>query len=190
MNRREFLLATGAVAGSLLLPAVGHAADWDSLWLQPRKLELVRSETGETVSASFWTDGKLDRAGYAKICHVLRDVQDNQAVQMDLELLNLLYSAQGWLQLHGFNAQLIINSGFRTFRTNKRLQEAGIPAATRSYHLYGKAVDFRMAGVPQDYASKLLGWFKQGGVGVYTSRHGKGFIHADTGPRRTWAKKL
>jgi uncharacterized protein YcbK (DUF882 family) len=190
MNRRQFLFAAGASAAALLLPSVGHASDWKDLWNQPRKLNLVRSETGETVSASFWTDGRLDMAGYTKICNLLRDVSDKQAVQMDPGLLNLLYGALGWFELHGVSTHLIINSGFRTFRTNKRLQEAGIPAASRSYHLYGKAADFRIAGVTPDYAAKLLAWFQQGGVGVYSSKHGNGFIHADTGPRRTWAKKL
>lgn len=190
MNRRDFLLAAGAGAASLVLPAAAHASDWGDLWRQPRKLDLVRSETGETVSASFWADGRLDPVGYTKICQLLRDVRDNQAVQMDPGLLNLLYGALGWLQLHGIKTHLIINSGFRTFRTNKWLQESGIPAASKSYHLYGKAADFLIAGATPEYASRLLSWFQQGGVGVYSSRHGKGFIHADTGPRRTWAKKL
>lgn len=190
MNRRQFLLAAIAGAASLAMPAATHASDWSEMWRQPRKLDLVRKETGEKVSTSFWTDGRLDVAGYSRICHLLRDVRDNQAVQMDPALLNLLYGTLGWFQLHNIKTHLVINSGFRTFRTNRWLQESGVPAASRSYHLYGKAADFQIAGVSPEYAAKLLAWFHQGGIGVYRSRHGKGFIHADTGPRRTWTKTL
>ena len=71
-----------------------------------------------------------------------------------------------------------VNSTCRSKAHNAR-----VGGATHSYHLTGRAVDFRIAGnvkaVSQFLLSKkTVGGFKHYGFGVF---------HIDTGPRRTWA---
>jgi Peptidase M15 len=64
-----------------------------------------------------------------------------------------------------------------------RAHNARVGGASRSYHLTGQAVDFRIAGNPKAVSrflldKKTVGGFKHYGFGVF---------HIDTGPRRTWA---
>ena len=73
-----------------------------------------------------------------------------------------------------FNAKITITSGFRSVAHNGR-----IGGATRSRHLAGKAVDFRVAAVSpravQEFARELGFGSNFGGLGL-----GKTFTHIDT----------
>lgn len=70
-----------------------------------------------------------------------------------------------------YNTPVIINSGYRTYMWNKKVN-----GAEKSYHMMGLAADIRVKGVPcKDVAlkaSELLG--KTGGVICYTN-----FVHVD-----------
>jgi hypothetical protein len=71
-----------------------------------------------------------------------------------------------------------VNSTCRSKAHNAR-----VGGASRSYHLTGQAVDFRIAGNPKAVSQFLLGKKTVGGFKHY----GFGVFHIDTGPRRTWA---
>jgi hypothetical protein len=71
-----------------------------------------------------------------------------------------------------------VNSTCRSKTHNAR-----VGGASRSYHLTGQAVDFRIAGNPKAVSQFLLGKKTVGGLKHY----GFGVFHIDTGPRRTWA---
>jgi hypothetical protein len=73
---------------------------------------------------------------------------------------------------------LRVNSTCRSKRHN-----AKVGGATRSYHLTGSAVDFRISGAVQPVLDFLTGKRTVGGLKHY----GFGVFHIDTGPRRTWA---
>ena len=60
-----------------------------------------------------------------------------------------------------------------------------VGGASRSYHLTGDAVDFRIGGNIAAVSKFLLGKKAVGGFKHY----GFGLFHIDTGPRRTWASK-
>jgi hypothetical protein len=64
-----------------------------------------------------------------------------------------------------------------------KAHNAAVGGATRSYHLIGKAVDFRVPGHFREILSFLTGLRAVGGLKHY----GGGVFHIDTGPRRTWA---
>jgi Peptidase M15 len=76
---------------------------------------------------------------------------------------------------------------FGTVRVNStcrsKAHNARVGGASRSYHLTGQAVDFRIAGNPKAVSQFLLGKKTVGGFKHY----GFGVFHIDTGPRRTWA---
>lgn len=176
--RRDVLKQIAACALAACLPIHLFAEDF---WSEPRELWLVRHETGEQMRAVYWADGGLDVTGFSQICHVLRDVRANQTVQMQLTLLDIMRAIQGWLEMNGFAQPIMVNSGYRTHETNALLRREG--AARNSMHLYGRAADIWIPGVPPSYLARLALHLQSGGVGFYPS---KGFVHIDTGRIRTW----
>lgn len=78
-----------------------------------------------------------------------------------------------------FGKPMIITSGYRTPAHNK-----ACGGAAYSQHLYGRAADFKIAGVGPDtvaaYAETLLPG--RGGIGVYPPKAGRaeGWVHIDT----------
>lgn len=78
-----------------------------------------------------------------------------------------------------FGKPLTITSGYRTPGHNK-----ACGGAAYSQHLYGRAADFKIAGVGPDtvaaYAEQLLPG--RGGIGVYPPKAGRagGWVHVDT----------
>ena len=78
-----------------------------------------------------------------------------------------------------FGKALIITSAYRTPAHNK-----ACGGAAYSQHLYGRAADFKIAGVGPDtvaaYAETLLP--DRGGIGVYPPKAGRaeGWVHIDT----------
>lgn len=85
---------------------------------------------------------------------------------------------------HTFGSRHVrIISGFRHPKYNTMLRKKGREVAKKSQHTLGHAVDFNLAGVS---IKDLYPWLLRthdGGVGVY--RH-SGFVHIDTGRKRTW----
>ena len=59
----------------------------------------------------------------------------------------------------------------------------GRQVARDSQHTHGNAVDFRVAGVPVHTLRQFVRQRRLGGVGYYPKSQ---FVHADTGPSRTW----
>jgi uncharacterized protein YcbK (DUF882 family) len=89
-------------------------------------------------------------------------------------------------------ARIELVSGFRSPKLNEALRKKGHHVASHSQHSLGHALDFRV--VPDGETEPLdplalaaevrgLGW--SGGVGVYVAATDR-FVHADTGPLRTW----
>ena len=78
-----------------------------------------------------------------------------------------------------FGKPLTITSAYRTPAHNK-----ACGGAAYSQHLYGRAADFKIAGVGPDtvaaYAETLLSG--RGGIGVYPPKAGRatGWVHIDT----------
>lgn len=193
MERRDFLKAMLAGSALLALPNASQAfmvsnqddlAGTESLglgsfWDRPRTLWMQRTTTGEVIRANYWENGSMNREGYIQCCQLLRDVRASQTVQMDMQLLNLLYGIQGWLALNNVQLPIMVHSGYRTVGTNANIEGA----AKNSMHLYGKAVDLHFPNVPSRYLAELSTRFQGGGVGFYPD---KGFVHVDTGRIRQW----
>ena len=93
---------------------------------------------------------------------------------VDEELVSILQK----IRQH-FGKPLTITSGYRTPGHNK-----SCGGAAYSQHLYGRAADFKIAGIAPDvvaaYAETLLP--DRGGIGVYPPKTGRaeGWVHIDT----------
>ena len=95
-------------------------------------------------------------------------------VFVDEELVSILQKIR-----EHFGKPLTITSAYRTPAHNKT---SG--GAAYSQHLYGRAADFKIAGIAPDvvaaYAETLLP--DRGGIGVYPPKTGRaeGWVHIDT----------
>jgi len=123
-------------------------------------------------------DGAAPLSAHFKVrefaCH-----DGSDPVFLDSELVELLEAIRGH-----FGAPVTITSGFRTAAYNARIPHA----SAHSQHLYGRAADFRVAGVSVEdaaaYAETLLPG--RGGIGRYPARSDRpnGWVHIDTRPTK------
>ena len=83
-----------------------------------------------------------------------------------------------------FGRPVVITSGYRTAAHNK-----SVGGAAYSQHLYGRAADIRVQGIPVEqlaaYAETCLPG--TGGIGRYPPRAGRavGWVHVDTRPAKS-----
>jgi uncharacterized protein YcbK (DUF882 family) len=163
-----------------------QALDMD-FWLKPRTLSVIRPQSGERASVLYWRDGQVIDAAYQELCHLMRDVNGKETAPIDPKLFETLWGTQAFVARYGIDQPLEILSGFRTARSNSRLIEQGVPAARQSLHVKGMAADIRIANLNAEVLGGLVRSFRQGGVGFYYRSGPKGgWIHADTGLKRTW----
>ncbi|NML59970.1 YcbK family protein [Massilia sp. RP-1-19] len=208
LTRRDFLHRGLAAAGVLSVPLVGaskaiaatpatdiapppdlfdaQALDID-FWLRPRILNVTRPASGEKAKLLYWKDGEVIDSAYQELCHLMRDVNGKETAPIDPKLFDTLWGAQAFIERYGMVQPLEILSGYRTAKSNARLIEQGIPAARQSLHLHGKAADVRIASLNPEVLGELVRSFRQGGVGFYYRASASGgWIHADTGVKRSW----
>lgn len=150
-------------------------------WSRPRELWLRRQGTSDEVRVVYWKDGKLLSEGYWAACSLLRDVRANVMTAIDPTVLDVLRGISGYYQAWNWPHPIVATSGYRTANTNDKLSKEG--AAKNSMHLFGKAVDLFVPGIPSTDIGKLGQYLQQGGVGFYPDR---GFTHLDTGKLRSW----
>src|SRR5450830_738010 len=151
-----------------------QALDMD-FWLKPRTLAVIRPQSGERARVLYWKDGEVIDSAYQELCHIMRDVNGKETAAIDPKLFETLWGNQTFV------------SGYRTARSNTKLIEQGVPAARQSLHIEGKAADIRIANLNAEVLGGLVRSFRQGGVGFYYRAGPKGgWIHADTGLKRTW----
>jgi uncharacterized protein YcbK (DUF882 family) len=155
----------------------------EEFWSQPRSLNLVRKETRERLNVVYWKEGKLIPEAYWRVCALLRDTRQGLMTGMDPRVLDILRGVQGYYDQVKWSYPLVVTSGFRTKKTNDSLVLEG--AAKNSMHLYGRAVDLYIPGVPPADLARLGLYFRGGGVGFYPK---KGFVHLDTGNFRFWSR--
>lgn len=156
-------------------------------WLKPRTIAITRPASGEKARLLYWKDGEMIDAAYQELCHLLRDVNGKETAPIDPKLLETLWGTQAFVARYGIESPVEILSGYRTPASNKRLIEQGVPAARQSLHMLGRAADVRIPNLNAEVLGGLVRSFRQGGVGYYYRNTAQGgWIHADTGLKRTW----
>ncbi|MGZ9136268.1 MAG: YcbK family protein [Candidatus Deferrimicrobiaceae bacterium] len=182
-DRRTILKA--AAGGALLLlsgkpfPRVASAGTASPA--PEGRLSLFHTHTGERLSVAYRNgSGEYRPEAVSSLNHFLRCHYNQQVTEMDLRVVDFLHAVDGSL---GGQNEIHIISGFRSPEYNEKLHREGRGVARSSYHLLGKAIDFRIPGKSlaalRDAALRL----REGGVGYYP---GAGFVHIDSGRFRTW----
>ena len=181
-------LAPSGAAGMDPPPDIFDAQALDlEFWLKPRVLSVVRPQSGERARLLYWKDGEVIDSAYQELCHLMRDVNGKETAPIDPKLFETLWGTQAFIARYGIEQPLEILSGYRTAASNTKLIEAGVPAARQSLHIEGKAADIRIANLNAEVLGGLVRSFRQGGVGYYYRAGPRGgWIHADTGLKRTW----
>ncbi|MBI4509282.1 MAG: DUF882 domain-containing protein [Deltaproteobacteria bacterium] len=190
-----FLVAVRAHADPLPKKLAELAAKQESRTRQEgsrahaRKLSRLVGKKPEPVISlrNTWTDEVLvvpARKGYrvdpATWSRFLRCHHTNQARPMEARLVQVLIGAALAFQ----KSRVDIVSGYRAPKYNLTLRKKGHEVARNSQHVEGNAVDFRVPGVTTRALHRFVRAQRLGGVGIYRE---SAFVHADTGPIRSWA---
>lgn len=176
ISRRKFLAGCTAFAGSLITPSVFAAVSKQS----ERQLAFRHLHTGECGRIVYWAEGEYLAESMTEINHLLRDHRSGDSINMDRQLLDMLYSLQTRL---GKQGEFQIISAYRSPKTNEMLRSKSGGVAKRSLHMQGKAMDIRLPGTELKTLRKVAISLKSGGVGYYPKSK---FIHVDTGQPRYW----
>ena len=179
VGRRTFVATTLAAMTAMAAEPMRALASSSDRY----RLVIERMDTGEFAAAPFTINGtSLYWPGYKRLCAVLRDEHVSPRVgyvQIDVRTIEALWAVQRYLVRAGVDAPIVVHSGYRSPQTNALIEGA----ARYSLHMWGKAVDFHVPGVPLD---ELAGICRacpiSGGVGYYP----EGWVHLDTGPKRSW----
>jgi uncharacterized protein YcbK (DUF882 family) len=142
---------------------------------------LTVKRNGILFSVPFIENGSVNVEGYKKLCYICADIKDGKAAQMDPNLFYILAKTQYYLYFNqNIKSAIEINSGYRTFHTNSRLEGA----AKNSMHLHAKALDVKIQGVTPLQLAKIMRHFGARGIGIYDSH-----LHIDTWKIRAWLGK-
>lgn len=147
-----------------------------------RSISLYNTHTRETMQTTFYSNGLYNEKSLHRLNLFLRDHRQNEAVVMDRMLFTQMWAISKMLET---DSVFEIISGYRTAKTNEFLrgksENSGV--ARNSYHMLGRAVDFRIREVATHKVRDSAKLLKAGGVGYYNSSN---FVHIDTGDIRHW----
>lgn len=177
LNRRKVIMSGLFTLGATCVPSMAFATKANGT---PRKLHMNNLHTGEVLSTEYFDGKNYQFSELQKMNHLCRDFRQNESMNMDTRLFDQLSKIQ---QLIDCNNQVQIISGYRSPATNKMLSAKSNGVAKKSMHMRGKALDFRIEGVPLAEVRKAALSLKAGGVGYYSKSN---FIHIDTGRFRSW----
>ncbi len=183
VNRRGFLKGSvkvgGIAAAAMLIPE--HALAFGSGFFPvEKKLSLYNTHTGESLETVYYSRGERLLDSLSKINNIMRDHRSGEIMSIDAELLDTFY-----LLSERMNTQKAFHiiSAYRSPETNNMLRKSSSGVASKSMHMYGKAVDVRLPGSNLEELRDAALQLKRGGVGYYP---GSDFVHLDVGPYRYW----
>jgi uncharacterized protein YcbK (DUF882 family) len=177
--RREFLILGAMTTAAALDPSTAIAAV--NRLLKPRKrLSFYNLHTNEYLSICYCRHGEYDPEALKKIYYILRDHRTGDIKAIDSKLLDLLHTI--CLKTKSRSPVHVI-SGYRSRTTNSMLRQKTNGIASKSMHIYGKAIDFRIPGFSTRSLRDIAIQVQGGGVGYYPKPD---FVHVDVGRVRFW----
>jgi uncharacterized protein YcbK (DUF882 family) len=179
LSRRKFL-KIGAVISLATVTPGSALAGLRSAGEERRSLSLYNIHTGESLQTVYWADGDYIPGALQAIDVIMRDHRTGDVLAMDPGVLDLIHALKQKLQARG---PLHIISGYRSPKTNARLNRCSSGVAKNSFHMYGKAVDIRLPGCRLCRLRDVATALGIGGVGYYPKSR---FVHVDIGPVRSW----
>lgn len=184
-HRHPRLRALAPVFLEAALPNVGFLPD--NLGTVPEdgqkyELTLGRKYTGEIVNVVYRIGDTYIPEALDKLNQFLRDSHNQEVSNFDPRTFDLLHTVLAKLGKPGGVVDIV--SGYRSQETNDTLVESRTTNAARfSQHIYAKAVDVRVPGVPAPVLRDAALSLGAGGVGYYPKGQ---FVHIDVGPVRQW----
>ena len=169
-------LTAGIVLSSIAAVSQGYVAS------DARELSFYHTHTGKRLDVTYWQDGDYVPDALDDINHFLSDFRTGDTVEIDPELLDLIYDVRASL---GSDGVYEVISAYRSPKTNEMLRGRGANSgvAKKSQHLLGKAIDVRLRGVETTRLRDQAIALRRGGVGYYAQSD---FVHMDTGRVRRW----
>ena len=171
MTRRKFLQKSIVLGCSFVMPSWARE--------HTKRLRMYNIHTGEHLHALFWEDGRYIQEELQRIEYFLRDFRTDRCHTIDTNLLEYLYKVANLVDAK----EVLVISGYRAPQTNRYLRAHSTGVAKRSYHMQGKAIDFRLPHIPLWQVRNAALSIKRGGVGYYPKSN---FLHIDTGNPRYW----
>ncbi len=148
--------------------------------LRRRSLKFYALHTGESLTTTYWENGRYIPGELDRVNYILRDFRANEVKPIDPALLDLLTRIQHRL---GVNEPFQVISGYRSPVTNAMLHANSEGVAVHSLHLEGKAIDITLKGRSLEQLRGAALAQRSGGVGYYPKSD---FVHVDTGRIRFW----
>jgi uncharacterized protein YcbK (DUF882 family) len=125
-------------------------------------------------------DGTYIKSALRRINRVFGASYTLPRARISLRLIELLAHLRKELK----GGWIIISSGYRDPRYNRKLHDMGRTVAKSSLHQYGMAADLRIQGVKSKRIWSFMRERKLGGGGYY----GSPWMHVDSGPPRWWTQ--
>lgn len=175
IGRRGFLAASLTTMGLALVakPVLANPSS-------TRSLSLYNPNRLESLTIQYCADGWYNPDSLLQVNQFMRDPPTDEVIAMDPQLLDILFQLQ---QRAGASEPINVCSGYRSPATNASMRVEHRGVARNSYHMYGRAVDFRIPGHNLVHVRDIALSLQAGGVGYYGRSD---FIHVDTGPVRAW----
>lgn len=148
----------------------------------PKRLFFYNLHTEESLDIIYAKNNQYIPDATQAINHILRDFRTGEVEAIDLNLLDFLHAISQKLRLTSHKPIQII-SGYRSPQTNAMLAAKSGHVAKESYHVKGKALDFRVPSLELSQLRKVALSFRAGGVGYYPRPN---FLHIDVGDFRFW----
>jgi len=177
ITRRRFIGLGAAALAGVMLPGHALAA---SFWSRDRSLSFYNLHTGESLKTVYFAENQYVAEGLQAINYLMRDFRLNLEVQINRQLLDLLYALHYQLDT---TAPFDLISGYRSPQTNAMLHEHSEAVASHSLHMYGMAADIRVPGRNLANVHRAAIALRGGGVGYYPRSD---FVHVDVGRVRYW----
>jgi uncharacterized protein YcbK (DUF882 family) len=148
---------------------------------QERRLRMFHTHTNERIDVVYYRDGEYLQEALQRLDHLLRDHRTGDILEIDPEVLDLLWKLARAVDNPDGEYQIIC--GYRSPATNEMLRDKSSGVAKRSQHLLGKAIDVRLTGTDTAELHRAALELELGGVGFYEKTD---FVHVDTGRVRRW----
>ena len=145
-----------------------------------RVLSFYNTHTHERLTVIYKNGDSYVPAAMDKISIIMRDHRTGDIHPIDPKLMDFLYDL---LTEVGNHVEVHIISGYRSQATNKKLRHKSKGVASRSQHMQGKALDFRLPGTDTAVLRDTARAMKRGGVGYYRKLD---FVQIDIGRVRYW----
>lgn len=147
-----------------------------------RELSFYHTHTGNRLNVVYWREGDYVTSALDQINAFLSDFRTGDRVDMDPQLLDIIYDVRASL---GSDGTYQVVSAYRSPKTNEMLRNGSSSSgvAKKSQHLLGKAIDVRLEGVNTTELRDAAIRLQRGGVGYYEQSD---FVHMDTGHVRRW----